>query len=56
MKNPILAETMSEVTADFMFFPAICRGREPFVCDVIFTDKYEEEHEVRSVRFSYRGP
>ena len=54
--NPIPAETMSEVAADFTFFPAICHGREPFVCDVTFTDNYEEEHRVRSVRIPYRGP
>ena len=39
-KNPILAGQMSEVMAHFMYFPAICDGREPPVADVIFTDNY----------------
>jgi|SRR5664279_2862622 len=55
-RSPIPANTMSEVAADFTYFPAICSGREPLIADVIFTDNYEEEHRVRSVRFPYRGP
>jgi hypothetical protein len=52
-RKPIPAQTISEVMADFMFFPAICGGSEPVVCDVIFTDNYEDEHRIRSVRFRY---
>jgi hypothetical protein len=55
-KNPILAGQLSEVAADFHFFPAILHGRDPFVADVIFTDNYGDEHRIRSVRFPYRGP
>ena len=47
---------MSEVFADFSFFPAICAEREPLVADVIFTDNYGEEHAVPGVRFQYLGP
>jgi len=53
---PILAHRMSEVTADFPFFPSICSGRDPFVADVIFIDNFEVEHRVSSVRFAYVGP
>jgi hypothetical protein len=55
-RYPIMAHTISEVTADFSFFPAICSGREPLVADVLFTDNYGEEHVVPSVRFQYIGP
>jgi hypothetical protein len=48
---PIPAHQMSEVVADFTFVPSIRDGREPLVSDVIFTDNFEEEHLVRSVRF-----
>jgi hypothetical protein len=55
-KNPILANTMSEVSADFTFFPGIGNRREPLTLDVIFTDNFGDEHRVRAVRFRYVGP
>jgi hypothetical protein len=54
-KNPIPAGEMSQVIAHFSFYPPICDSREPLVVDVIFTDNYEEEYRLRSVRFPYRG-
>jgi hypothetical protein len=53
--NPILAHRMSEISADFTFFPGIGSDRDPLVADVIFTDNYAE-HRVRSVRFQRVGP
>ncbi len=53
---PVLAGRMSEVTAEFLFFPGIDSGRDPIVADVSFTDNYADEHRVRSVRFQYIGP
>jgi hypothetical protein len=55
-KNPIRAHSISEVSADFTFFPAIWPEPKPFVADVIFTDNYGEEHVLPSVRFKYLGP
>jgi hypothetical protein len=55
-KNPILAGQLSEVAADFQFFPPIMSGRGAFVAHVIFTDNYGDEHRIPSVRFPYRGP
>jgi len=54
--NLIPAHEMTEVIVDFTFFPAIRDGREPLIADVVFTDNYEEEHRVPSVRFHYMGP
>ena len=54
--NPILAGRMSEVSADFAFFPSIGSGRDAIVADVIFTDNYGEAHRVNSVRFRRVGP
>lgn len=51
---PILAGHMSGITVLLTYIPAICHGREPLVADVIFTDNYEGEHRVRSVRFPYQ--
>jgi hypothetical protein len=52
----ILPNQMSEIIADFPFFPTILSGPNPFVADVIFTDNLEVEHRVSAVRFAYRGP
>jgi hypothetical protein len=52
-RNPCAARYMSRVMANFMFFPEICKGREPLVADVIFTDNYGDEHRVPSVRFKH---
>jgi len=55
-RNPIVANRMSEITADFSFFPGIGFDRDPLITDVIFTDNYAEEHRVQSVRFQRIGP
>jgi hypothetical protein len=54
-KFPVPSYQMSEVSADFTFFPPIGQGHEPIVSDVIFTDNFGDEHRVRT-RFSYIGP
>ena len=38
------------------FVQAICDARKPLVANVIFTDNYEEEYRIQSVRFPYTGP
>jgi hypothetical protein len=52
---PIDPRQMSEVSADFTFFPAIGRAPKPIISDVIFTDNLGNEHRVRT-QFSYIGP
>ena len=47
---------MSEVFADFINFPGVRTGNDPFVSDVIFTDNYGDEHLVPAVRFKRTGP
>jgi hypothetical protein len=54
-RNAIPAHRMTELVADFSFFPPIGRGREALVADVIFTDNYGDEHRVRA-NFLYIGP
>jgi hypothetical protein len=54
-KYPIRSHEMSEVLADFTFFPSIGRAPEPIISDVIFTDNFGNEHRVRT-QFSYIGP
>jgi hypothetical protein len=54
-KFPVPSFGMSEVSADFTFFPAISRGHEPIISDVIFTDNFGNEHRV-STQFSYIRP
>jgi hypothetical protein len=44
---------VSEVVADFTFFPPIGRDREPLITNVIFTDNHADEQPLRSVRFRY---
>jgi hypothetical protein len=51
---PIQSHRMSEVSADFTFFPPIARAPKPIISDVIFTDNFGNEHRVRT-RFSYIG-
>jgi hypothetical protein len=46
---------MSEVSADFTFFPPIGQGDEPIIADVIFSDNFANEHRVRT-QFTYLGP
>jgi hypothetical protein len=53
---PVLSHQMSEVTADFSFFPPIGRDRKALVADVIFTDNFGHEHRLLSLRFGYIGP
>jgi hypothetical protein len=53
---PILAKHMSEVSADFTFFPSIGSNRNALIADVVFTDNYAEEHRIRSVQFRRIGP
>jgi hypothetical protein len=55
-KIPIGAHRMSEVFADFINFPGVRTGNDPFVSDVIFTDNYGDEHLVPAVRFKRTGP
>jgi hypothetical protein len=52
---PIQSHRMSEVSADFTFFPPIARAPKPLITEVIFTDNFGNEHRVRS-QFSYFGP
>jgi hypothetical protein len=52
---PIQSHRMSEVSADFTFFPPIGRAPKRIISDVIFTDNFGNEHRVRT-RFSYIGP
>jgi hypothetical protein len=52
---PIHPRQMSEVSADFTFFPAIGRAPKPITTDVIFTDNFGNEHRVRT-QFAYIGP
>ena len=52
---PIHSNQMSEVSADFIFFPSIGRAPKPIISDVIFTDNFRNEHRVRT-QFSYIGP
>jgi hypothetical protein len=52
---PIHSNQMSEVSADFTFFPSIGRAPKPIISDVIFTDNFGNEHRVRT-QFSYIGP
>ena len=52
---PIYPRQMSEVSADFTFFPPIGRAPKPIISDVIFTDNYGNEHRV-TAQFSYIGP
>jgi hypothetical protein len=51
---PIQSHRMSEVSADFTFFPPIGRAPKPIIIDVIFTDNFGNEHRVRT-QFSYIG-
>jgi hypothetical protein len=53
---PIVPNRMTDLTADFIYPVEICPRGTPLVADVIFTDNYNREHWVRSVRFQYRGP
>ena len=53
--HPIHSNQMSEVSADFTFFPSIGRAPKPIISDVIFTDNFRNEHRVRT-QFSYIGP
>ncbi len=55
-RNPVRSGHMTEVIANFIFYPPICHDREPLIADVIFTDNYEEEYRIKSVRFPYIGP
>jgi hypothetical protein len=50
-RNPIPANTMSEIMITLFFCPPICDGYDPLLADVIFTDNYEGQHIVRQVRF-----
>ena len=52
---PVLSHRMSEVSAEFTFFPPIGRVPKPIISDVIFTDNFGNEHRVRS-QFAYIGP
>jgi hypothetical protein len=52
---PIHSNQMSEVSADFTFFPSIGRAPKPIISDVIFTDNFRNEHRART-QFSYIGP
>lgn len=52
---PIHPRQMSEVSADFTFFPPIGRAPKPIISDVIFTDNYGNEYRVRT-QFPYVGP
>jgi hypothetical protein len=54
-RYPIEPHAVSEVVADFTFYPPICHDREPLITNVIFTDNYGDEHPLRSVRFRYVG-
>jgi hypothetical protein len=56
LRDPILAKRLSEVSADFAFFPSIGTARDPIIADVIFADNYGDDHRVPSVRFRRVGP
>jgi hypothetical protein len=51
---PIQSHRMSEVSADFTFFPPIGRAPKPIISDVIFTDNFGNEYRVHT-QFSYIG-
>jgi hypothetical protein len=53
-KYPVRSHEMSEVSADFTFFPPIGTAPKPIISDVIFTDNFGNEHRVRT-QFSYIG-
>jgi hypothetical protein len=46
--TPVPAESMAQVTAQFMCFPPIITSNKPLVVNVIFTDNFEDEHRVRA--------
>ena len=49
-RNPIPAHRISEVSADFIFFPVIAHGRDPVISDVIFTIT---EMNIQSDQFAF---
>ena len=53
-KFPVLSYQMSEISAEFTFFPPIAQGHDPIVNDVIFTDNFANEHRVPT-QFRYLG-
>ena len=53
-KYPIYSDQMSEVSADFTFFPAIGRAPKPITSDVIFTDNFGNKYRVPT-QFSFIG-
>jgi hypothetical protein len=52
---PIRSHRLSEISADFTFFPPIARAAKPIISDVIFTDNFANEYRVRT-KFPYVGP
>jgi hypothetical protein len=55
-KRAIPAHQMSSAMIELTFMPAIHRAGEDLIADVIFTDNYNGEHIVPSVRFRPSGP
>ena len=51
---PIYSGQMSEVSADFTFFPPIGRAPKPIISDVIFTDNFGSKYRVPT-QFSFIG-
>ena len=51
---PIYSGKMSEVSADFTFFPPIGRAPKPITSDVIFTDNFGNKYRVPT-QFSFIG-
>src|SRR5260370_38171236 len=43
-ENPLPADHMPEVSADFVFFPSIARDQEPSIADVISLDTSHDAH------------
>jgi hypothetical protein len=54
--NLIPAGRIGQVEIHCIIKPLVREARQPLVAEVIFTDNLGDEHRVRSVRFSYRGP
>jgi hypothetical protein len=55
-KGALPAHHMSTAMIEITFMPAIHRAGEDLIEDVIFTDNYNCEHIVPSVRFRRSGP
>jgi len=50
------ARKMEQIDAHGIIRRKVQQPRQAFVADVIFTDNYGDDHRVRKVNFTYRGP